>query len=87
MLPKFLMADNFEVPDKVYIVHNQYPKCVIECSIEDFNTDQEIHWIDPVLTNDKQLVEFLNEAEKYYLHEFEELEEYDDDYEDDEEED
>lgn len=80
MIPKFLMADNFEVEDKVFIVHTKFPVCFIECSVDDFNTEQEIHWIDEEIEDPEEYNAFLKEAEAYYEHEFSLLdEEFEDD--------
>lgn len=75
MAPKFLMADNHEVQDKVFVVHTRFPVCFIECSVEDFNTDQKIHWIDEEIEDPEEFDAFLKEAEDYYEREFELLEE------------
>jgi hypothetical protein len=85
MLPKFLLADNFEFPDKVFIVHTAAPKCIIESDVEDFNIDQEVHWID-AKPSDAAAAALLKEAEAYYVKECESLDEYYDEDEDEEEE-
>ena len=52
MLPKFLLADNSqELPDTIFVVHTQAPKCIIESDVDDFYTNQSIHWIDDAPEN------------------------------------
>ena len=38
MLPKFLLADNSqEMPDMLYVVHNETPRFIVGSDIEDFS--------------------------------------------------
>lgn len=74
MIPKFLMADNYEIEDKVFVVHTKYPMCIIECSVDDFNEGQEIRWIDEEIEDNDEFDEFIKKAEEYYNREFEMLE-------------
>jgi hypothetical protein len=80
MLPKFLLADNMDFPGKVYIVHTKYPRCIIESSVDDFQEDQKIYWLDEEVEDDDELKELLEEAENYFIREMDDLDEnYDDD--------
>jgi len=80
MLPRFLLADNFELPEKVFIVHTIKPKFIVECSVDDFNVDQEIHWIDKEPGSVNEVEKLLSDAEEYYNEEFENIDGmYDDD--------
>ena len=46
MLPKFLLADNSqETPDTIFVVHTEEPKFIVESDIQDFWSNQEIHWL------------------------------------------
>ncbi len=77
MLPKFLIADNSQVaPDTIYVVHNESPRYIVESDIEDFWTNQEVHWIDPKPAGEDQIKELLQEAEDFLEAEFENQENY-----------
>ena len=67
MLPKFLIADNSqELPDKVFIIHTQTPRYIVESNIEDFNIEQKIYWLDESI-NDKNIIsKLLKEAEEFF---------------------
>lgn len=83
MLPKFLLADNSqEAPDTIYVVHNENPRFIIESDIDDFSSNQVIHWIDEDPQNEELIAQLIQEAEDFL--EFEFSQEYDEDDEDDE---
>lgn len=72
MLPKFLIADNSQkAPDILYVVHTEKPRCIIQCDVEDFHSNQKIHWIDeePLCTDD--IESLLEEAEEFFEAELE----------------
>lgn len=46
-LPKFLLADNSEYPDAVYVIHAEYPKFIIN-----LNNDK-INWLDSLAQENK----------------------------------
>lgn len=71
MLPKFLLADNsLETPDTIFVVHTETPRFIVEADLDDFWSNQHIHWIDGEPTEDvaEQLIE---EAEDFLEREFE----------------
>ncbi len=72
MLPRFLLADNsLETPETIFVVHNESPRFIIEADIDDFESNQEIHWIDDE-PNDQELVaQLIEEAEEFLEKEFE----------------
>lgn len=72
MLPRFLLADNsLETPDTIFVVHNESPRFIIEADIDDFGSNQFVHWIDPE-PGDKDLVsKLIGEAEEFLEQEFE----------------
>lgn len=39
-LPKFLLADNSEFPDDLFVVHTEYPKFILNVD------EEEIEWLD-----------------------------------------
>jgi len=52
-LPKFLMGDNTDFPDDIFIIHTEYPQFVINL------IDDEIEWLDDVQGDE---VELANEV-------------------------
>jgi hypothetical protein len=84
MLPRFLLADNSqELPDTLFIVHTQSPKCIIECDVEDFYSNQEIHWLDKAPENKSEIEDLLDDAETFYDEELDSQEDlYDEEFED-----
>jgi hypothetical protein len=81
MLPKFLLADNSqEAPDTIYVVHNENPRFIIESDIDDFESNQVIHWIDDEPDNEELIEQLIDEAEEFLELEF--SQEYDEDEED-----
>ncbi|MDP2335994.1 MAG: hypothetical protein Q8N05_06010 [Bacteroidota bacterium] len=67
MLPKFLLADNSqEMPDMLYVVHNENPRFIVGSDIEDFAVNQTIYWIDEK-PKDKNLITQLLEAAEAFL--------------------
>ena len=47
MIPKFLVCDNTDMPESVYIIHTEYPRFVL-----DLDTD-EVEWLDDLDTEDE----------------------------------
>lgn len=83
MLPKFLLADNsLEAPDTIYVVHNENPRFIIESDIDDFWSNQHIHWIDEEPDNEELIAQLVDEAEEFMNDEF--SQEFDEDDEDEE---
>lgn len=84
MLPKFLLADNSqEMPDSIFVVHNEFPRFIVETDIEDFSSNQEIHWIDEEPLDKNLITELLAEAEEFLETELESQDNYFEDEEDD----
>ena len=54
-LPKFLLADNTDYPDAVFIVHTEYPRFVINLQ------NDEVEWLEEFSKEDEQ--ELASEAE------------------------
>ena len=67
MLPKFLIADNSqEASDLLYVVHTEKPRCIIQCDMDGFYSNQRIYWIDeePLCIDDVESL--LEEAEDFF---------------------
>ena len=72
MLPKFLLADNSqEAPDTIFVVHTKEPKFIVESDIEDFWSNQKIHWLSEAPDSENITKQLLEEAEEYLEAEFE----------------
>jgi hypothetical protein len=83
MLPKFLLADNsLQAPESIYVVHNENPRFIIESDIDDFWSNQKIHWIDDEPENEEMVAQLIEEAEEFLEMEFEQ--EFDEDEDEDE---
>jgi hypothetical protein len=80
MIPKFLLATNSqELPDTIFIVHNDSPKFILECDIDDFDKDQSTHWLE-AKPSDKELInELLEDAREFLEKEIENEEDLFDD--------
>ncbi|MBV5314241.1 MAG: hypothetical protein JZU47_13145 [Prolixibacteraceae bacterium] len=84
MLPKFLLADNSqEMPDMLYVVHNELPRFIVGSDIEDFSVNQTIYWIDEKPTDKELIAQLLEEAEEFLEAELENQDSYFEDGEDD----
>lgn len=84
MLPKFLLADNSQdMPEMLYVVHNESPRFIVGSDIEDFSVNQEIHWIDQKPADKDLIAKLLEEAEAFLEAELENQDSYFEDGEDD----
>jgi hypothetical protein len=80
MLPKFLLADNsLETPETIFVVHNEIPRFIIEADIDDFWSNQHIHWIDGEPGDENLIAELVEAAEEFLEKEFENEDLLDDD--------
>jgi len=68
-LPKFLLGDNTDHPEDIFVVHTEYPQFIINL------VDDEIEWLDDIegdeveLTND--VAELIELASVFYDREME----------------
>lgn len=66
--PKFLVADNTDLPDAVFIVHTEFPSFVLNLE------DDEVRWLDDISDESegdltKTLEGLIAEAESFYQRE------------------
>ncbi|THV60276.1 hypothetical protein EZV76_06870 [Flagellimonas alvinocaridis] len=54
-LPKFLLADNTDYPDAIFIVHTEYPRFIINLE------NDEVEWMEEFSKEDE--AELADEAE------------------------
>lgn len=72
MLPKFLLADNsLDTPETIFVVHTETPRFIVEADLEDFWSNQHIHWIDGEPGDETLISELIEAAEEYLENEFE----------------
>lgn len=73
-LPKFLLGDNTDHPEDVFIIHTEYPLCIINLK------DDEVEWLED-LSKEKEedLVSetstLIEQASQFYDREMERYEE------------
>ncbi len=68
MLPKFLVADNTDFPEAIYIVHTEYPRFVLNLE------NDEVEWFDALEKDkevdlDTEVKELIIQAEDFYQRE------------------
>ncbi|MGD9931536.1 MAG: hypothetical protein AB7U05_16065 [Mangrovibacterium sp.] len=72
MLPKFLLADNSqECADTIFVVHTEEPKFIVESDIEDFWSNQKVHWLSEAPGSEELIKALLEDAENFLEEEFE----------------
>ena len=76
-IPKFLVGDNTDHPESVFLIHTEFPRFVM-----DLDTD-EIEWLDDVDGEDEadltdEMAKLLGEAQVFYQREVERYEELED---------
>lgn len=64
-LPRFLIADNTEFPDDVFIVHTEYPRFILNLS------DDQVEWLEEFSEADRRELEtetenLIREATAFY---------------------
>lgn len=73
-IPKFLIADNSDSPENIFIVHTEYPRFLLDISTE------EIEWLDPLeeesdIDLESEIVELIEMAYEFFDKEIKSLEE------------
>lgn len=80
MLPKFLLADNsLETPETIFVVHTEMPRFIVESDIDDFWSNQVVHWIDGEPGDEEMISDLIEAAEEFLEKEFENEELLDED--------
>jgi hypothetical protein len=73
ILPKFLLADNSEYPEDIFVLHTEFPRFMINLK------DDEIEWFED-LTGEKEeditteLADLMDKAGVFYDEEMKQLE-------------
>jgi hypothetical protein len=73
-LPKFLMGDNSDHQDAIYIIHTEYPRFIINL------VDDEIEWFESLERTDEEqlaieVATLIEEASAFYDKEMEQFQE------------
>ncbi len=68
MLPKFLVADNTDLPDAIFIIHTEYPRFAVNLE------NDEVDWFDALEKDEEadlehEVAELLVAAEAFYQRE------------------
>ncbi len=76
MLPKFLLGDNTDFPESIFIVHTEFPRFVINLE------NDEVEWFDqleeePGVDLEKEVAQLILEAEAFYQREVDRYENLD----------
>ncbi|MDR1877597.1 MAG: hypothetical protein LBQ84_08245 [Flavobacteriaceae bacterium] len=53
-LPKFLMADNSDFPDDLYVVHTEYPRFILNVE------EEEVEWLDEPEGGEEEITNEVN---------------------------
>ncbi len=68
-LPKFLLGDNTDHPDDIYVVHTEYPQFIINL------VNDDIEWFDDIQGDEAELAnevaKLIDEASTFYDREME----------------
>lgn len=72
-LPKFLLGDNTETPEEIFVLHTEFPRFVINLK------DDEIEWFEDFKGEDQKELEditasLIEEASAFYDREMERYE-------------
>ena len=64
-LPKFLIADNSELEDTIFVIHTAFPRFLINV------INDEVHWMEEFEKEDReelesQIAQLIDEALSYY---------------------
>lgn len=64
-LPKYLLGDNTDFPDAIFIVHTEFPRFVIDLS------NDEVEWLEEFDQHDQKELEtetenYIKEASEFY---------------------
>ena len=69
-LPKFILGDNTDHPNAIYLIHTDFPRFIINLE------DDEVEWLEEFDDQDQKIIEeemenFINEATAFYDREVE----------------
>jgi len=64
-LPKFILGDNTDLPNAIYVIHTEFPRFIINLE------DDEVEWFEDFDQHDQKELELeteglINEASEFY---------------------
>lgn len=73
MVPKFLLGDNTDFPDGIFIMHTEFPRFILNLE------NDEVEWFDDISGEDKEDVTaevstLIEQAEAFYQREIDRYE-------------
>ena len=76
-LPKFILGDNTDFPEAIYVLHTEYPRFIMNLA------DDEIEWLEEFDPEDEEQLEtetlkLIEEATAFYDREIDRYDEEDD---------
>ena len=74
-LPKFILGDNTDLPNAIFVIHTEFPRFIINLE------DDEVEWLEDFDSQDQKELEtetenFIKEASAFYDRE---IDRYEDD--------
>lgn len=75
-LPKFILGDNTDFPDAIYVVHTEYPRFILNLA------DDDLEWLEEFDPEDEEQLEtetlkLIEEATAFYDREIDRYDEED----------
>ncbi len=72
-LPKFLVADNSEFPEKIFILHTEYPRFLLDVETDDIEWFEDISEEEENDEFDTEVANLIEEALDFYDQEMSQL--------------
>ena len=72
-LPKFLLADNSTMPNKIFILHTEYPRFLLDVETDDIEWFEDISEEEENDEFDTEVANLIEEALDFYDQEMGEL--------------
>lgn len=73
-LPKFLIADNSDFPDKIFILHTEYPRFLLDVETDDVEWFEDLSEEEEGEDFDTEVANLIELALDFYDKEMSELE-------------
>ncbi len=73
-LPKFLIADNSDFPEKIFILHTEYPRFLLDVETDDVEWFEDLSEEEESEDFNTEVANLIEEALDFYDKEMSELE-------------
>lgn len=73
-LPKFLIADNSDLPEKIFILHTEYPRFLLDVETDDVEWFEDLSEEEEGEEFDTEVANLIEEALEFYDKEMAQLE-------------